>query len=438
MTVFFLLVGLEIKRELVHGELSSPRRALLPAAGALGGMVAPALIYTAFNAGGDGARGWGVPMATDIAFAVGVLSLLGRRIPFSVKVFLLALAIADDIGAIVVIAVFYTADMDYQALGLAAATLALILTMNRTGVRSLYVYVALGAVLWLALLESGVHATIAGVILGLLTPASSYYGRRYLRRRRRRPRQAASVLPSKQTRRTFSRASSLQMEDLAQGTEAPLDRLERALHPWVSFLIVPLFALANAGVHISGDVAEAAIESPVSQGVALGLLLGKPLGIFLAHLARSAPALLRHAGRRHLASHSRRRHARWHRLHRRPADHRPRPSTTKALIDEAKLGRPRRIRSRGNPRFCLSLVRDSHNHHRRIRQRACLASRRAPAHASSSTSIVAINSNRCLGRALRRSIDQLVPASDRSRTLSSSHVYCRFTPIRPTTKRKPL
>jgi NhaA family Na+:H+ antiporter len=279
MTAFFLLMGLEIKRELVHGELSSPRRALLPAAGALGGMVAPALIYTAFNAGGDGARGWGVPMATDIAFAVGVLSLLSRRIPFSIKVFLLALAIADDIGAIVVIAIFYTADMDLQALGLAAATLALIFAMNRAGVRNLNIYVAFGAVFWLTLHESGIHATIAGVVLGLLTPASSYYGSQTfaedaedLVNRFRVAHQAGAE--------DVQRGILAQMEDLAQGTEAPLDRLERALHPWVSFLIVPLFALANAGVHISSEVAEAAIESPVSQGVALGLLIGKPLGIF--------------------------------------------------------------------------------------------------------------------------------------------------------------
>jgi NhaA family Na+:H+ antiporter len=280
MTLFFFLMGLEIKRELVHGELSSPRRALLPAAGALGGMIAPALIYTAFNAGGDGADGWGVPMATDIAFAVGVLSLLGRRVPFSIKVFLLALAIADDIGAIVVIAVFYTADLDFLALGLAACTLAGVFALNRSGVRNINVYVVFGAVLWLTMLESGIHATIAGVVLGLLAPATSFYGRDTFAE------DAADLTARFRAARASGDADAeqgilAQMEDLAQGTEAPLDRLERALHPWVSFLIVPLFALANAGVHVSGDVAEAALESPISQGVALGLLLGKPLGIFL-------------------------------------------------------------------------------------------------------------------------------------------------------------
>jgi NhaA family Na+:H+ antiporter len=279
MTLFFFLMGLEIKRELVHGELSSARRALLPAAGAIGGMVAPALIYTAFNAGGEGARGWGIPMATDIAFAVGVLSLLSRRIPFSIKVFLLALAIADDIGAIVVIALFYTADVNFLALGLAGLTLALIFVMNRSGVRSIDVYVAAGAVFWLTMLESGIHATIAGVVLGLLAPASSFYNRASF------PEDAADLinrfrLAYQTGQQDVQQGILSQLEDLAQGNEAPLDRLERALHPWVSFLIVPLFALANAGVHLSSDVADAAVRSPISQGVALGLFVGKPLGIF--------------------------------------------------------------------------------------------------------------------------------------------------------------
>jgi len=280
MTIFFFVVGLEIKRELVHGELSSPRRALLPAAGALGGMAAPALIYIAFNAGGEGASGWGVPMATDIAFAVGVLSLLSRRVPFSLKVFLLALAIADDIGAILVIAVFYTSDMNFLALGLAALTLVVIAAMNRSGVRNINIYVAAGSVLWLMMLQSGVHATISGVILGLLAPASYFYN----------PRAFASAAQDLIDRFKLAEETGneevqsgilAQMEDLTQGTEAPLDRLERALHRWVSFGIVPLFALANAGVHVTSDTADAAISSPVSQGVFLGLLLGKPLGIFL-------------------------------------------------------------------------------------------------------------------------------------------------------------
>jgi Na+:H+ antiporter, NhaA family len=251
MTVFFFLVGLEIKRELVHGELSSPRRALLPAAAALGGMIAPAAIYTLFNLGGEGARGWGIPMATDIAFALGVLSLLSGRIPFSVKVFLLALAIADDIGAILVIAVFYSSGLDTAALAVAAAILAGVVIMNRAGVRPVYVYLVAGVCLWLAVFESGIHATLTGVALGLLTPATPHD-----------PPDDVS-----------------QIDALSPGIEAPLDRLERRLHPWVSYAIVPLFALANAGVLISGDVARDAISSPVTQGVVVGLLIGKPAGI---------------------------------------------------------------------------------------------------------------------------------------------------------------
>lgn len=278
MTIFFFVVGLEIKRELVHGELSSFRRALLPAAGAIGGMLAPALLYIVFNLEGEGARGWGVPVATDIAFAIGVLSLLSRRVPFSLKIFLLALAIADDIGGILVIAIFYASSINFLALGIAGAALALAYLLNRSGVRTINIYVAVGAVLWLAMLESGVHATIAGVTLGLLTPASYFYNPQTFTT-------AAEDLINRfrlaqQTGNEEVQQGILsQLEDLTQGTEAPLDRLERALHRWVSFGIVPVFALANAGVHVTSETADAAIQSPVSQGVFLGLLVGKPVGI---------------------------------------------------------------------------------------------------------------------------------------------------------------
>jgi NhaA family Na+:H+ antiporter len=279
MTLFFFLVGLEIKRELVHGELSQFRRALLPAAAALGGMIAPALIYTAFNGGSDGSSGWGIPMATDIAFALGVLSLLMRRIPFSVKVFLLAIAIADDIGAIVVIALFYTSQLNLEALAVALAILVLIVAINRAGARSVNLYVAFGICLWVAVFESGVHATLAGVTLGLLAPASPFYGRAGFAN-------TAGELVTRfdravQNANTEEQQGILsQLEDLALGSEAPLDRLERQLHPWVSYLIVPVFALANAGVAVSSDSLSAAIESQVTLGVTLGLLVGKPLGIF--------------------------------------------------------------------------------------------------------------------------------------------------------------
>ncbi len=280
MTIFFFLAGLEIKRELVHGELSTPRRALLPAAAALGGMIAPALIYTAFNSGGVGAGGWGVPMATDIAFALGVLSILSHRVPFSVRVFLLALAIADDIGAILVIAFFYTSHINFTALGIAALILFGIYVINRWGVRNITVYMAFGAVFWVAMFESGLHATIAGVILGLLTPARHHYDPA-------RFANTASDLAQRfrlahETGNTEVQESILgQMEDLSEGTEAPLERLERKIVNWVSFLIVPLFALANAGVHISSEVANGALESPITHGATLGLVLGKPLGILL-------------------------------------------------------------------------------------------------------------------------------------------------------------
>ena len=280
MTLFFFLMGLEIKRELVHGELSTVKRALLPMTAALGGMIVPALIYTAFNAGGEGGHGWGVPVATDIAFALGVLSLLGRRIPFSVKIFLLALAIADDIGGIVVIAVFYTSNINFIAMGVAVLILAITYFFNRAGVRTINVYIVLGGLLWIAMHESGIHTTIGGVALGLMTPARHYYNpetfsdsahdlaHRFSTARETGAEQVQETILS-------------QMEDLTKGTEAPLERIERALVRWVTFSIVPIFALANAGVHVSGDVANDAISSSVSHGVTLGLVFGKPIGIFL-------------------------------------------------------------------------------------------------------------------------------------------------------------
>jgi NhaA family Na+:H+ antiporter len=278
MTLFFFLMGLEIKRELSHGELSSPRRAALPAAAALGGMAAPALIYLAFNAGGEGQHGWGIPMATDIAFALGVLSLLGSRVPFSAKVFLLALAITDDIGAIVVIAVFYTEHVDLEALAVAAAILGGILLMIRNGVRSTELYLAAGICLWAATFESGIHATLAGVVLGLLTPARPIYDPAAF------PASSRALIESYEATTDAEEQQVLlsQAEALSAGSEAPLERLERALHSWVSYLIVPLFGLVNAGVNVSGGIVSDALSSPVSHGIAAGLLLGKPLGIVSA------------------------------------------------------------------------------------------------------------------------------------------------------------
>jgi len=280
MAIFFFMVGLEIKRELLHGELASVRRATLPAVAALGGMVVPALIYTAFNAGTDTSKGWGIPMATDIAFAVGVLTLVGRRVPFSLKVFLLALAIVDDLGAIVVIAVFYTESIHVEPLLWGGLVVLIILGLRTWGVRSTDVYVALGILFWVAIYESGIHATIAGVILAFLTPASPLYSRREFERH------APALLERYEAARgegdhEAEAAAIAELERLSRDTVSPLERLEHTLHPWVSFLIVPIFALANAGVVVDGDSVSAAFDSAATAGVFFGLVLGKPIGILL-------------------------------------------------------------------------------------------------------------------------------------------------------------
>jgi NhaA family Na+:H+ antiporter len=280
MAVFFFVVGLEIKREVLVGELSSPRQAGLSVAAALGGMAVPAAIYATLNVGGAGAAGWGIPMATDIAFALGVLALLGNRVPLSLKVFLTAIAIVDDLGAVVVIALFYTAEIAWSALGVAALVLGALVLVNRLGVRSPTPYALLGLVLWAALLESGVHATISGVLLALTIPARARIDApEFLRRARLYVAEfAEDVRPerSQPTRDQHDAVHSLQVA--AEHVETPLLRLEHALHPWVAFFIMPVFALANAGVSIGGDVA-GVLGSPVALGIILGLFLGKQIGI---------------------------------------------------------------------------------------------------------------------------------------------------------------
>jgi Na+:H+ antiporter, NhaA family len=244
MAVFFLLVGLEIKRELLDGQLSTwPRRAL-PGIAAAGGMAVPALIYAAFNWNDpETLRGWAIPSATDIAFALGVLSLLGPRVPTSLKVFLAALAILDDLGAVVIIAVFYAGNLSFPDLGLAAAVLAALAALNRLGVLRLLPYLLLGAALWFFVLRSGVHATIAGVALALAIPLRPAPGR---------------------------------PDDVAG---SPLHRLEHALNRWVAFGVVPVFGFANAGVSFAGVSADALL-APLTLGVSLGLLVGKLVGVF--------------------------------------------------------------------------------------------------------------------------------------------------------------
>jgi NhaA family Na+:H+ antiporter len=244
MAGFFLLVGLEIKRELLDGQLSTWRRRALPGLAAAGGMIAPALIYLAINAGTpETLRGWATPAATDIAFTLGVLALLGSRAPVSLKVFVTALAILDDLGAVLIIALFYTAQLSVIWLATAGAILAALAALNRLGVRRLWPYLALGLALWVCVLNSGVHATLAGVALAFVIPMD---------RSKARPDPAAS----------------------------PLHRLEHALQPWVAFVVVPIFGFANAGVSLAG-VGLADLAAPVTLGVAAGLFLGKQLGVFL-------------------------------------------------------------------------------------------------------------------------------------------------------------
>ena len=283
MAVFFFVVGLEIKREILVGELSSARNAALPVAAALGGAVAPALIYSAINAGGEGAAGWGIPMATDIAFVLGVLALLGDRAPLGLKVFITALAIVDDILAVLVIALFYTSEISWSALGFGVAFLAALVVANLIGVGRTIVYAVLGAGLWLCFLLSGVHATIAGVLLALTVPAVSFMdpgaflerGRYVLDRFEEAGEQGENVLANEERQ-----AALHALNHAAYKLEPPLHELEHALHPWVAFAIMPLFAFANAGVTLGGGIAET-LTSPVTLGIAAGLVFGKQLGITL-------------------------------------------------------------------------------------------------------------------------------------------------------------
>jgi len=265
MAIFFFVVGLEIKRELVEGELRDPRRAALPAIAAVGGMIVPALVFVAFNAGGAGADGWGIPMATDIAMAVGVLSLLGSRVPSPLKLFLLALAIVDDIGAIVVIALFYSDDFDARAALFALGFLALMALLRVLGVRRIWPFAVLGVGVWLSVQQGGVHATIAGVILGLLAPT--------------RPFRQPDMIDADKLADVSTVEAAHETVVHARESVSVVEWLEHLLHPWTSYVIVPLFALANAGVVLSSDAIDRAVSSPVTHGVVVGLVIGKLVGI---------------------------------------------------------------------------------------------------------------------------------------------------------------
>jgi NhaA family Na+:H+ antiporter len=300
MVVFFFVVGLEIKRELYGGELSNARRAALPALAALGGMVVPAGIYLLFNAGTPAVRGWGVPMATDIAFAVGILALLGKRVPPALRILLLALAVIDDLGAILVIAIFYSSGFNAAGLALAGAGVVMILAMQKLGVRLAWAYVLPGVVTWAGIHAAGVHPTIAGVVIGLLTPARAWFGPEKL------VDQANATVATVQadgggrsTDRLFSTLADL---DVARREAvSPLERIQHALHGWVAFGIMPLFALANAGVAFGGARFDEG-GGRAFLGIVLGLALGKPIGIvafaWLSVRARAAalPAGVRWSG----------------------------------------------------------------------------------------------------------------------------------------------
>ena len=280
MAIFFFVVGLEIKREVLIGELRSLRRALLPIAAAVGGALLPALIFLAVTAGAYGSEGWGVPMATDIAFALGVLAVLGSRVPLGLKVFVTALAIADDLMAILVIAIFYSSDVSLPALGAAGVVLVALIAANRLHARSYLPYAVLGIALWAAVLASGVHATIAGVLLAFTVPATTRIdGASFVRRARELVDAFDRADHPDDVRRSDERQSALSdLEDATEAIQTPLQRMEHNLHPWVAYLIVPLFALANAGVPLGASVATA-VGSPVAHGVLLGLLVGKQVGI---------------------------------------------------------------------------------------------------------------------------------------------------------------
>jgi Na+:H+ antiporter, NhaA family len=276
MALFFLVVGLEIKREFLTGDLRDRRRAAVPVIAAIGGMVVPALIYVALNAGTDAAHGWGVPMATDIAFALGVLTIAAANAPSSMKSFLLTLAIVDDIGAIAVIAVFYSTHIEIGALLVAVALLGAIVVLQRLDVRATVVYVALGIAVWVACYESGVHPTIAGVALGFLTPAVPF----------QRPR-AVSEEAVRTAERTEDEPNPpdadapqwLRLAWLSREAVSPLARVEDALHPWTSYIVVPLFAFANAGVRLTGGALADAVTSRVTLGVFVALVVGKVVGV---------------------------------------------------------------------------------------------------------------------------------------------------------------
>ncbi|MEW6702241.1 MAG: Na+/H+ antiporter NhaA [Bacteroidota bacterium] len=282
MAIFFLLVGMEIKRELVHGELSGFKSAALPIIAAVGGAVIPAIIYLSLNAGTAYERGWGIPMATDIAFAVGLLTLLGNRVPLWAKIFLTALAVVDDFLAVIVIAIFYTVNISSIALMITAISIVILAFLNWRKVNSLVPYLLMGIILWAAVLKSGVHATIAGVILGFMIPIKkTFLDEELINNAEKSLSLLKELFVSNDKKKQLKEAALNYLGDVVKNSEAPLHRLEHKLHGWVAFLVMPVFAFANSGLVLNVDVISEAFSSTITWGIILGLFFGKQLGIFL-------------------------------------------------------------------------------------------------------------------------------------------------------------
>lgn len=283
MVIFFFVVGLEIKREMLVGELASFQKAALPIAAAVGGMAVPAIIYAIINAGQESIRGWAIPCATDIAFALGIMAMLGKRVPLQLKVFLTAVAIVDDIGAVLIIALFYTSDMSFGALGVATAALLILVLLNVLGVRNSAVYIVLGLILWYAIYRSGIHATIAGVLLAFTIPSKfRIHGADFVSFSRTAVDEFEKAgggdndVLTNADRQRWVRG----LEAACERVQTPLSKMEYYLHPWSAYLIVPIFAIANAGVTFDSGFLDA-ITTKLSLGIVLGLILGKQIGIML-------------------------------------------------------------------------------------------------------------------------------------------------------------
>ncbi|AKD04603.1 Na(+)/H(+) antiporter NhaA [Pontibacter korlensis] len=297
MAIFFFVVGLEIKRETMVGELSSIKGAAFPVMAALGGMIVPAGVFVLLNLGDEGLSGWGIPMATDIAFALGILTLLGNRAPLSLKLFLIAYAIVDDIGAVLVIALFYTSEVNFLSLWIGFLLFGLLLIGNALRMRNIWVYILIGVIMWVAFLKSGVHATIAGILLAITIPGRSKISEEEfvsstdeVLEELRISQQAEMSDPDTNPTDEDYQGAVYTIESNCEEALSPMHRLEHALHPWVAFAIMPIFALANAGIAIDANLVEN-LNAALPMGIILGLVLGKPIGILMFSWIASATGI---------------------------------------------------------------------------------------------------------------------------------------------------